>query len=89
MDFRFDDPFRDICQQILDQNKTPDEWSEIESDDMFQHGPYCGGFDATEGEFCFSLYREDGEFWFQVSLEQVRQIVGGRLKYVTIRPSES
>lgn len=89
MQLRFDEVFRGICQGILSENKNPEEWSEIESDDMFQDGGYVGGFDADEAEFCFSLHREDGEFWFQVSLEQIRQIVDGSLQVVDVRPAES
>ena len=88
MQFRFDEAFRGICQQILSENRNLEEWSEMESDDMFQYGPYVGGFDADEGEFCFSVYRADGEYWFQVSLEQIRQIVEGSLEIVDIRLAE-
>lgn len=88
MEFRFDEQFRSICQQILSENRDLDEWSELESDDMFQQGSYVGGFDADEREFCFSVYRENGEFWFQLSLEQIRQIVAGTVEVVDIRPGE-
>jgi hypothetical protein len=88
VEFRFDDQFREICQQIYSENRDVDEWSELESDDMFQQGVYVGGFDADEREFCFSVYLESGEFWFQVSLDQIGQIVARNLLVVDIRPCE-
>ena len=74
-----DDALREICRMIVEKDKTEDQWAEIESDDMFQEGPFVGGYDAEESEFCFSYYANDGcEYWFQLSLEQAGQIEGGR-----------
>ncbi|MDP6555956.1 MAG: hypothetical protein QGG71_14900 [Pirellulaceae bacterium] len=72
MDYQIDDEFRSICQEIVAEDKTEDEWAEIESCDMFQTQKYCGGFEADEEEFCFSAYLTDREYWFQLSLEQVQ-----------------
>jgi len=66
--------FLDICKEIITENKTVAEWAEIESDDMFQSGKYEGGFDATGMEFCFSVYIEDVEYWFQLSLDTIYKI---------------
>lgn len=77
MELQLDDEFRSICQKIVSEDKTEDEWAEIEASDMFQTQKYNGGFDADERQFCFSVFLSDGEFWFQVSLEQVRQIAEG------------
>lgn len=44
----------------------------IESSDMFQTKNFCGGFDAIENEFCFSYYNDDKEFWFQLSLNDIK-----------------
>ena len=60
-----------ICKEILEENKSDDQWAEIESDDMFQQGNYEGGFDATEMEFCFSVYENGQEYWFQFPLSEV------------------
>lgn len=68
---------RKIAQSILNENKTVEDWAAVESDDMFQEGDYVGGFDADEGEFCFSYYGPDGEFWFQASLDQMAAIARG------------
>ena len=35
------------------------KWAKKESSDEFQTKNYCGGFDATENEFCFSYYNEN------------------------------
>jgi len=88
MEFRFGEAFRDICRQIVSEDHTLAEWSEIESCDMFQQDDYVGGFEAIEQEFCFSVFREDGEFWFQVSLDQIHRIAEGSLDTVDIRPAE-
>ena len=49
-----DEELKNICRQILNENKSHKEWDEIESDDMFQSPKYCGGYDAAEQEFTFS-----------------------------------
>jgi hypothetical protein len=48
-----------ILREILEENRSVSEWAEIESDDTYQTKNYCGGFDATEGAFCFSFYDKD------------------------------
>ncbi len=68
---------RKIAQFIVAENKTAVEWAAVESDDMFQEGDYSGGFDADEGEFCFSYYASEGEIWFQASLDQMTEIAHG------------
>ena len=40
---------------------------------MFQAGIYEGGFDATGMEFCFSVYENDNEYWFQFPLDLVEK----------------
>lgn len=60
-----DHDFLTLCQQVLKEGHSLEEWREIESDDMFQSPHYSGGFDATEDAFCFSYYDSDGgELWF-------------------------
>lgn len=81
--------FLEIAQEIVEANKTEEEWAEIESDDMFQRDAFVGGFDADESEFCFSYYAsDDEEWWFQVSLEQMQDIVEGAEVEVEMRPAE-
>ena len=88
MDHQIDDEFRSICQEIVAEDKTEDEWAEIESSDMFQTQKYCGGFEALEEEFCFSAYLTDGEYWFQISLEQVQRIADGENVVLDLRRPE-
>ncbi|MBY0273404.1 MAG: hypothetical protein K2X02_08400 [Alphaproteobacteria bacterium] len=71
--------FMEICNQIIKENKDDHEWVLIESSDMFQTDHYCGGYDATENAFCFSYYNLEGkEFWFQLTLNQIKQIIDGK-----------
>jgi hypothetical protein len=67
--------FLTICQEILKENKSEEEWAEIESDDMFQEGNYEGGFDATGMDFCFSVFENEEEFWFQFPLNKVQSFI--------------
>jgi len=78
----------DICGLILKENKTTREWGEIESDDMFQKGDYEGGFDATGNEFCFSVYIDEEEYWFQISLERVKLVYDGVISEIEIKKAE-
>ena len=43
---------------------------------MFQKGNYIGGFDATEMKFCFSVFVDYQEYWFQILLEGLKEIHG-------------
>ncbi len=79
---KFNKDFLIIGDQILSENKTIEEWALIESDDMFQKGNYTGGFDATEMEFCFSVIENYKEFWFQLSLETIIDVVEERKKEI-------
>ena len=77
MELRFDETFRKIAQSIIAEGKTEGEWGEVESDDMFQSGGYVGGYDAVEGAFTFSYYGADGEYWFQLTLDEIRDVADG------------
>jgi hypothetical protein len=74
-----------LCQNILSERKTIEQWREIESSDMFQSKNYNGGFDSIEDEFCFSVYIDDKEYWFQFPLEDVQRIVNGELQELSLR----
>lgn len=90
MKYEIDEAFVRICKQILAEDNTVEEWYEIQSDDMFQDEKYCGGFESMEDEFTFSLYDENGdEYWFEVTLEEVKDIVGGKLNTVEIRLADT
>ena len=78
-----------IFKDILNRKLTLAEWSEIESDDEFQTENYCGGFDATENEFCFSYFdRKKTEYWFQLSLNEIDEINNGKVSEFKIRLAE-
>ena len=84
-----DDELKAICREILKARKTSADWADVESSDMFQSRRYCGGFDANENAFCFSYHDADGtEFWFQVTIQDIREIVDGRLRELAVRPAE-
>ena len=72
-------PLISILEDIVAENKREEEWAEIESDDMFQNDPYVGGYDADEEAFCFSYFAEDREYWFQLTLDEVKSAVAGEL----------
>ena len=89
MDILVDNEFRNICSEIVVENKTEDQWAAIESDDMFQTSKYCGGYDATEMAFCFSYYDEEQkEFWFQLTLAEIQRIVNRQIEKINIRSTE-
>lgn len=78
-----------LCELIMKESHSLEEWREVESDDMFQSVRYSGGFDAIEDAFCFSYYDiGDAEFWFQLTPTQVREVVAGDLKVIEVRKAE-
>jgi hypothetical protein len=84
-----DHEFSTLCKEILNEHPSIEQWREIEADDMFQSPHYSGGFDATEDAFCFSYYDPDGsEFWFQLTLSEMREAVAGTLKFLEARTPE-
>ncbi|MEL6546887.1 MAG: hypothetical protein AAFQ82_19835 [Myxococcota bacterium] len=56
---------------------------------MFQLGSYCGGFDATEGEFVFGVMRGSVEYWFQFPLETAARIAAGESVPIEARPADT
>ena len=87
MTHKFEKEFFTIINQIVGEDKSLEEWAEVASDDIFQEGNYVGGFDSIEMEFTFSLYSEDKEYWFQLSLEDILKIKEKKLDEVEIRPA--
>jgi hypothetical protein len=80
--------FLSICEGILQENKSIEEWAAVESDDMFQKGNYVGGFDATEMAFCFSVFVDHREYWFQVFLEEIKGILSGEITELDVRKAD-
>ncbi len=85
MEMIVDNILLNLCKKIVQCNRTVKEWMQYESDDIFQSGKYEGGFDATEKEFCFSVYIEDIEYWFQLSLDEISKICDGSLAVINVR----
>ena len=80
-----DEDLKGICRSIISENKTDDQWTEIESDDMFQVGPYSGGYSGIEQEFWFSYYdSENKEWWFGFNLIDAKRIESGELQYLDL-----
>jgi hypothetical protein len=73
-----------IFKLILAEDKSLNEWAEIESDDMFQKEPYVGGYDADEEAFCFSYFSEKSEYWFQVTIDEINEMVKGNINEVEL-----
>jgi hypothetical protein len=90
MEIKVNDEFRTISRRILDENKDEAQWAEIESDDMFQTESFVGGYDADEEAFCFSYYDETGkELWFQLTLDEIREVANGVKQSFEARPAET
>ena len=83
-----DEEFKQICERILARNYNLNQWAEIESSDEFQTENYCGGFDATEMEFCFSYYQEKQEYWFQLNMTDIKRITGMEIEFLYPRKAE-
>jgi hypothetical protein len=79
----------EIAAQIVSAQRSPSEWAEVESDDMFQRTAYIGGYDADERAFVFSASGPAGELWFQFTLDEAQQISAGEAKTLPARLSEA
>jgi hypothetical protein len=80
MKIRIDEDMKSIAKSIHEMNLSSEQWAARESDDEFQHGKYCGGYDKDEEAFCFSWWDADGdEFWFQFTLDEARMMIEGTL----------
>lgn len=88
MNIPIDDELRAILEDIERQRLSLREWRE-EPSDMFQTDSYCGGFDAIEDEFAFSLYvRPNEEYWFQFSLDDVKKAISSEITCFSGRPAD-
>ena len=84
MELAIDQDLMAICQEIITDNHSEDEWAEMESGDMFQRGRYSGGFDSDDMFFAFS-YDEDGSEWcLSLTLQEVQQVVSGEKATVQV-----
>jgi len=79
MDIPVTEEFVSILKRIESECRNPEEWAEVESDDMFQSDNFVGGFDADEAAFCFSYFDKNGdEYWFQFTLSDVQELLAGK-----------
>ncbi|WP_248723317.1 hypothetical protein [Seonamhaeicola sp. ML3] len=86
MKIKIDIELRNICDEIIKKSLPIEQWREIESSDQFQTLNYCGGFDATEDEFCFSFFdKSEKEYWFQLSLNEIERIKEGSISELNIQ----
>ncbi len=68
MTLSVNDEFKVICRQIEVENFSVEDWRDAESSDEFQGEHFCGGYDADEKEW-----------WFQLTLDEVQNILRGEL----------
>jgi len=77
-----------IVDQIIQENKSLEDWDEIASCDMFEAVYYVGGFEFTEMEFAFSYYLNDNVFWFELWLHEMFKVKNGVWRSVQLRHAE-
>lgn len=87
--FEIDDELKSLLRQMQLERKSAIEWAEIESDDLLQSEHYRGGFDTTEMAFCFSLFRNQKEYWFQFSLSDIDTLLRGSHAKIEVRPADT
>jgi hypothetical protein len=73
-----------ICDNIKRMIDEGRDWNATESSDEFQSKNYCGGWESIEGEFTFSYYNQGHEYWFQLSLQDIEDILIGRKKFIQL-----
>lgn len=84
-----DEELRSLLREIQLERKSATECAENESDDLIQSENYRGGYDATEMEFCFSLFRNHKEYWFQFSLSDIDTLLRRSDAKIEVRPADS
>ena len=77
-----------IAAEIVNSNRSEAEWVAIESDDMFDRGPYVGGFDADERAFVFSYRGDSDELWFQFTLAEAQDIASRNQTSIEARAAD-
>lgn len=85
MKLEVNEELKSICKDIIEENKTADEWQKVEAGDWFQTDNFCGGFDKAIGGFAFSYYEGEKEFWFDLKLAEVPEILNGNIKTIECR----
>lgn len=88
MEIQVNDELKSICKDILDENKSAEQWKESGVGELYQTDSFCGGYEAATGLFSFSLYRGEKEFWFDLQLSAVSDIVNGNKKTIECKEVE-
>ncbi len=84
MNIKVDSELLGIFEEINREQKSLEEWTLIESGDMYQSEHYCGGFDADEGCFYFSYFDVGGnEYWFSFTLMDVETVIGQKGAFIS------
>ncbi len=74
MKLTIDNDFREICREIVAKGEA----AFVDSDDLYQQGNFCGGWDEEHGVFAFSFYAPDGgDYIFSLSVEEARVVAEG------------
>lgn len=82
------DDLRGICEEIVREGRTEEEWYEVAAGDWFQTDTVHGGYESPEDGFTFSYYPPDGgELWFQLSLAEVVEVMAGTRTTVECSPA--
>jgi hypothetical protein len=84
---KVDEELTGICREIMSEGKTEAEWAEVEASDWFQTDKYCGGFDADDREFGFTVMLPDGQFCFGFPLNTAKEIAEGKCTELAIERS--
>ncbi len=82
MEVQVNDELKSICKDIVDENKSAEQWKQSGSGELYQTDNYCGGYEASTGVFSFSLYKDDKEYWFDLQLSAISEIVKGNKKTI-------
>lgn len=75
--------FLEIAKEIINENKSPDDWALIEASDMFQRGNYVGG--AMQRKWrSLLVFMKRGQYWFQLTLDEIQNFVSGKIAIVQV-----
>ena len=88
MKIPLDGDFRALCIYITDQVANEGKQSLVWSDDQYQRGSFCGGWDPEHERFFFSYYAPDKiDYTFSITLVEARAVAEGNAIQPTVTPS--
>ncbi len=83
-----DGDFSTICIEIRDQVESSGTESLVWSDDQYQLGSFCGGWDPEHERFFFSYYAPDYiDYWFSISLADAQAVANGKAINPVLKPN--